>query len=68
MKCLKVFGGSLGYREDLTIPTFRFPAGHKELNSSAACKGEVENPSLLMALSYGSEILSLGPKDRQGRG
>ena len=68
MKCLKVFGGSLGYREDLTIPTFRFPAGHKELSSSAACKGEVEKPFLPMVLSYESVILSLGPRDGREQG
>jgi hypothetical protein len=68
MKCLKVFGGSLGYREDLMIPTFRFPAEHRRLNISAACKREVEKPFLPMVLSYGSVILSLGPRDRQEQG
>src|SRR5271156_6575468 len=66
MKRVKVFGGSLGYREDPMIPTFRrFPVGHMGQNSPAPCRLEVEKLFLLMVLSYGPVILSLGPRDGQ---
>ena len=68
MKCWKVFGGSLGYREDLMTPTFRFLAGHRAQNSSAACRLEVEKLFLLMVLSYGPVILFPGPRDGQKQG
>jgi hypothetical protein len=68
MKRLKVVGGSLEYREDLMIPSFRFPGGHRGLNSLAACRVEVEQLSLLMVLSHGSVISPLGPRDGQKRG
>ena len=64
---MRVFG-SLGYREDLMIPTFRCPAGHRGQNTSAACRLEVEKIFLLMVLSYRPVILSLGPRDGQEQG
>ena len=42
MKRLEVFGGSLGYREDLMIPTFHFPVGHSGRDSL----GEVDIVSM----------------------
>src|SRR5277367_6453685 len=68
MKRVRVFGGSLGYREDLMIPTFCCPAGHTGQNSPAPCKLKVEKPFLLMVLSYGPVVLSLGPRDEQKQG
>ncbi len=68
MKRVRVFGGSLGYREDLMIPTFRCPAGDTGQNSSAPCRLEVEKLFLLMVLSYGPAILSLGLRDGQKQG
>jgi hypothetical protein len=35
MKHLTTFGGSLGYREDLMIPTFDFLVGKTEQNNFA---------------------------------
>ena len=68
MKRVRMFGGSLGYREDLMIPTFRCPVGHTGQNSSAAGRLEVEKLFLLMVLSYGPVILSPGPRDGQKQG